>query len=370
MKSPVPRTSQAPRKVSFDNGGAFIRETRREVEAYLSSGRTRSPAPPGSTKAPIALGLRPRRGRCSCFCSPGCRRRRSASRTLAGTTLIAFCVQHDANHSAYFKHRRWNHLVGWSADALLGFSSYAWRVKHNVAHHTYTNVDGLDDDISQTPLARFSPNQAARRWYRLPAHLHLADVPDGAALADRRGPRRLPAGQHRRERPAVPSGWNLAGLLAGKAIFVVLGAGHPDARLPMVDRARGVRRVRDGDEPDHGDDVPARPLRRGGLVRVGRRGRATGRSGRCTRSRRPSTSAPATAFSPGCSAGSTSRSSTTSSRRCRTRTTRGSRRSCVATARGTACVTGAAILWVALRSHVLHLRTLGRLGVPVEIEMG
>ena len=59
-----------------------------------------------------------------------------------------------------------DHLVGWSTDSLLGFSSYAWRVKHNVAHHTYTNVDVLDDDITQVPLARFSPNQTGRSWYR------------------------------------------------------------------------------------------------------------------------------------------------------------------------------------------------------------
>ena len=52
--------------------------------------------------------------------------------------------------------------MGWTADALLGFSSYAWRVKHNVAHHTYTNVDGYDDDIDQTPFARMLPSQQPR----------------------------------------------------------------------------------------------------------------------------------------------------------------------------------------------------------------
>ena len=53
-------------------------------------------------------------------------------------------------------------LVGWSSDSLLGMSSYAWRVKHNVAHHTYTNVDGYDADATQVPLARFMPSQGAR----------------------------------------------------------------------------------------------------------------------------------------------------------------------------------------------------------------
>ena len=49
---------------------------------------------------------------------------------------------------------------------LLGFSSYAWRVKHNVAHHTYTNVDEFDADATQVPLARFAPSQKPRPWYR------------------------------------------------------------------------------------------------------------------------------------------------------------------------------------------------------------
>jgi linoleoyl-CoA desaturase len=91
---------------------------------------------------------------------------------VVGTVLIGFCVQHDANHGAYFRTRRLNHLMGWTADAMLGFSSYAWRVKHNVAHHTYTNVDGYDDDISQTPFARLMPTQAPKPLYRL-QHLYI-----------------------------------------------------------------------------------------------------------------------------------------------------------------------------------------------------
>src|ERR1700680_3642579 len=39
-----------------------------------------------------------------------------------GMILVGFCVQHDANHGAYFRGRRLNHLLGWTADALLGFS--------------------------------------------------------------------------------------------------------------------------------------------------------------------------------------------------------------------------------------------------------
>ena len=73
---------------------------------------------------------------------------------------------HDANHGAYFKPAPLEPPRRLVVRPLLGFSSYAWRVKHNVAHHTYTNVDRFDDDATQVPLARFTPSQKARPWYR------------------------------------------------------------------------------------------------------------------------------------------------------------------------------------------------------------
>src|SRR3982074_2643813 len=157
-------------KLSFATGGDFIVDTRREVELHLGSGRTRLHGRMRlSVKTFVALAL--------CIASwlmlivvrPGLwGGLLSLAGLVIGTILIGFCVQHDANHGAYFRSRRFNHLMGWTADALLGFSSYAWRVKHNVAHHTYTNVDGYDDDISQTPFARLTPTQEPKRWYRPP----------------------------------------------------------------------------------------------------------------------------------------------------------------------------------------------------------
>ena len=156
-------------KLSFDTGGEFIRQTRHEVDEYLSDPRIRARGRAELyAKGVVAfvvlfaswlilvlghpglwLGL---------LCFGG---------LILGTSLIAFSVMHDANHGAYFRTRRLNHLMGWTADALLGLSSYAWRVKHNVAHHTYTNVDGYDADITQVPFARLAPGQLPRPWYRL-----------------------------------------------------------------------------------------------------------------------------------------------------------------------------------------------------------
>ena len=140
---------------------------------------------------------------------------------ILGTSMTAFCVMHDANHGAYFRRRRFNHLMGWTGDALLGLSSYVWRVKHNVAHHTYTNVDGYDADITQVPLARLMPVQAPRPWYRLQHYyiwvlyclmaLRWQTVGDVAAFA--RG--RIGTSALR-----LPRRWDFVGLLGGKVIFV------------------------------------------------------------------------------------------------------------------------------------------------------
>jgi linoleoyl-CoA desaturase len=227
MQKRAPRTATAPAgappRVSFDNGGDFIRETRRDVEQYLQPRWTRAR---GHlllyAKTVVAFGLTVAAWTLLMFGSPGlwlgllC-----LTGLIGGSMLTAFCVQHDANHGAYFRTRRSNHLMGWTTDALLGFSSYAWRVKHNVAHHTYTNVDGYDDDMSQTPIARMMPSQSPRPWYRLQQYymwplyclmgLRWQTVGDITAFI---------RGRVGQSALRVPKRWDLVGLVAGKAIFV------------------------------------------------------------------------------------------------------------------------------------------------------
>jgi linoleoyl-CoA desaturase len=84
---------------------------------------------------------------------------------------IGFNVQHDGNHGAYSCHGWVNGLMARSLD-LLGGSAYFWRFKHNIAHHTHTNISGQDDDISLGVLGRLSPNDRWRWPYRF-QHLYL-----------------------------------------------------------------------------------------------------------------------------------------------------------------------------------------------------
>ncbi len=84
---------------------------------------------------------------------------------------IGFNVQHDGNHGAYSSHAWINGLMARSLD-LLGGSAYFWRFKHNIAHHTHTNISGMDDDISLGVLGRLSPNDRWRSPYRF-QHLYV-----------------------------------------------------------------------------------------------------------------------------------------------------------------------------------------------------
>lgn len=86
---------------------------------------------------------------------------------------IGFSVMHDANHGSYSPNTKLNDLIGLSANAM-GASSYFWKQKHNIIHHTYTNVDGIDDDIAKSPIIRQCESQ---KW--VPAHKvqHLYLVP-------------------------------------------------------------------------------------------------------------------------------------------------------------------------------------------------
>ena len=84
---------------------------------------------------------------------------------------LGFNVGHDGNHGASSRSKLVNRSMGAIFD-LLGGSSYVWRFKHNVLHHSYPNVEGLDDDIDLGALCRLSPHQPHHKFHRL-QHLYM-----------------------------------------------------------------------------------------------------------------------------------------------------------------------------------------------------
>lgn len=77
---------------------------------------------------------------------------------------IGFNVMHDACHGSYSSKKWVNEVLGLTLNALGG-NSFIWKFKHNIVHHTYTNVDGIDDDIAKSPIMRQCSTQ---KW--VPAH--------------------------------------------------------------------------------------------------------------------------------------------------------------------------------------------------------
>jgi linoleoyl-CoA desaturase len=71
---------------------------------------------------------------------------------------VGLNVLHDANHGSLTSSKRLNDAISKVVD-FIGGNSVMWRIQHNVLHHTFTNVDGLDEDISVPYVMRFSPTR-------------------------------------------------------------------------------------------------------------------------------------------------------------------------------------------------------------------
>jgi len=136
------------------------------------------------------------------------------------TAGIGFSVMHDANHGAYSRSAGVNRAWGLALD-FVGASSYVWRFKHNVHHHTYANIDGMDADIAAEPYLRLAPTQRRRFLHR---YQHLYAWPLYGALAVKwwfvDDVVDLVRGRIGRLPIPRPRGRELVAVLAGKAVFV------------------------------------------------------------------------------------------------------------------------------------------------------
>ena len=78
-----------------------------------------------------------------------------------GMAGVGMNVMHDSNHES-FSSKKWvNKLMGSSIYILAG-NVYNWKVQHNVLHHTFTNIQGHDEDIDAGRIIRFSRHS---KWF-------------------------------------------------------------------------------------------------------------------------------------------------------------------------------------------------------------
>jgi len=79
-----------------------------------------------------------------------------------GMSGIGLSIMHDANHGSYARNAKLNALMCRSMN-FIGGSSLNWQLQHNNLHHTYTNIEGHDEDIAPPGFLRFSPH-AEYKW--------------------------------------------------------------------------------------------------------------------------------------------------------------------------------------------------------------
>jgi linoleoyl-CoA desaturase len=82
-----------------------------------------------------------------------------------GILGIGCSVMHDSNHGSYSTNKKVNFALGYLLNIIGGYSPN-WRIQHNILHHTYTNLDGLDEDLEGTKLIRMSPHKPLLKVHR------------------------------------------------------------------------------------------------------------------------------------------------------------------------------------------------------------
>jgi linoleoyl-CoA desaturase len=83
---------------------------------------------------------------------------------IMGSTAaaIGFNLMHDGAHGS-FSGKKWINTIAAYSINLLGGDAVLWKNKHNMIHHTYTNIEGYDQDIAQMPVLRL--NEKQKKYY-------------------------------------------------------------------------------------------------------------------------------------------------------------------------------------------------------------
>jgi linoleoyl-CoA desaturase len=83
-----------------------------------------------------------------------------------GVAGIGLGIMHEANHGSLTGQPWLNKLFGYSLN-LIGGNSLSWRIQHNVLHHSFTNVHGIDEDLEGGHIMRFTPKEPWKKHHRL-----------------------------------------------------------------------------------------------------------------------------------------------------------------------------------------------------------
>jgi linoleoyl-CoA desaturase len=91
---------------------------------------------------------------------------------LLGSNLagIGFNIMHEGGHQSFSKSKWMNRLSAYFLN-ILGGNALFWKMKHNINHHTYTNIEGMDGDIEVEPFMRLHLSQK-KYWAHRFQHIY------------------------------------------------------------------------------------------------------------------------------------------------------------------------------------------------------
>ncbi|CAN0056093.1 unnamed protein product, partial [Chrysoparadoxa australica] len=79
--------------------------------------------------------------------------------------VIGFNVMHEGGHQTFSRFGWLNRIAAYFLN-VLGGTIYYWKKKHNINHHTYTNIEGMDSDIDVKPFMRLHEDQPLKPYHR------------------------------------------------------------------------------------------------------------------------------------------------------------------------------------------------------------
>jgi linoleoyl-CoA desaturase len=82
-----------------------------------------------------------------------------------GMSGIGLSVMHDANHGSFSNKSIINTIFSYSM-TIIGGSRITWQLQHNNLHHTFTNIEGHDEDIAPPGFMRFSPHSEHKKIHK------------------------------------------------------------------------------------------------------------------------------------------------------------------------------------------------------------
>lgn len=82
-----------------------------------------------------------------------------------GMAGVGMGVMHDGAHGSYSTKKWLNDMVARTMYAIGG-NVFTWKIQHNLMHHTFTNIDGHDEDIGNKSIIRLSYHAPLKKIHR------------------------------------------------------------------------------------------------------------------------------------------------------------------------------------------------------------